>query len=269
MTDHGTSSPQDLSQFALSGSAGDLVLDGEPAQSVYFVQEGEFEVMTSNSGHHGRAKSCGPGQFFGEGCLLEGRGPRLTVRACSHYRLLALPPEALEGVISENPRVALEMLAQLAERASPSADRAGDVPAHATGPVACQPGPSEADAGDTAPGPATSAPRAAVRLGDPPTTFTLPDEGQTTIGRPDPDAGFLPDIDLAPFEGGRSASRRHARIVCRQGGYALVEETGVTNGTFVNGKRISPEQPVDLSDGDEIAFAHVRAVFQIHPAKES
>jgi pSer/pThr/pTyr-binding forkhead associated (FHA) protein len=48
-----------------------------------------------------------------------------------------------------------------------------------------------------------------------------------------------------------------------------VEETGVTNGTFVNGKRISPEQPVDLSDGDEIAFAHVRAVFQIHPAKES
>jgi pSer/pThr/pTyr-binding forkhead associated (FHA) protein len=108
-----------------------------------------------------------------------------------------------------------------------------------------------------------------VRLGDPPTTFTLPDEGQTTIGRPDPDAGFLPDIDLAPFEGGRSASRRHARIVCRQGGYALVEETGVTNGTFVNGKRISPEQPVDLSDGDEIAFAHVRAVFQIHPAKES
>lgn len=43
-------------------------------------------------------------------------------------------------------------------------------------------------------------------------------------------------------------SRHHARLVCEDGGNLLLEDTGSTNGTFVNGgqivkKRVTPTTP--------------------------
>lgn len=44
-------------------------------------------------------------------------------------------------------------------------------------------------------------------------------------------------------------SRRHARISARQGGY-VVEDMGSTNGTFLNGRRVT--SPTPLYQGDKI-----------------
>ena len=47
-------------------------------------------------------------------------------------------------------------------------------------------------------------------------------------------------------------SRRHARVIYRNGVH-MVEDLGSTNGTFVNrGRRLLPGNPQILSDGDEI-----------------
>src|SRR5579872_3452856 len=48
-----------------------------------------------------------------------------------------------------------------------------------------------------------------------------------------------------------TVSRRHAAIACLNN-RARLTDLGATNGTFVNGHRIS--EPIDLNDGDEIRF---------------
>ncbi|MCS6830467.1 MAG: FHA domain-containing protein [bacterium] len=50
-----------------------------------------------------------------------------------------------------------------------------------------------------------------------------------------------------------SVSRSHARITV-QDSSVTVEDVGSTNGTFVNGQKLTPQVPVALTDGSEITF---------------
>ena len=83
------------------------------------------------------------------------------------------------------------------------------------------------------------------------TEFPLTGE-ESQIGRWDADNGIFPDIDLDAFDADAKVSRRHARIIYRNGVF-MVEDLGSTNGTFVNrGRRLLPGNPQVLNDGDEI-----------------
>ncbi|MBU3665256.1 MAG: FHA domain-containing protein [Chthoniobacterales bacterium] len=68
--------------------------------------------------------------------------------------------------------------------------------------------------------------------------------------------GRLGDNDVALDEG--SVSSRHAEIVVADDA-AVLRDLGSTNGTFVNGERVTGESP--LSEGDEVYFGNVRSVF--------
>jgi len=75
---------------------------------------------------------------------------------------------------------------------------------------------------------------------------------ESNIGRWDADNGIFPDIDLDTVDQEAKVSRRHARIIFRDGKY-FVEDLGSTNGTYVNrGRRLLPGIPQVLADGDEI-----------------
>jgi hypothetical protein len=75
---------------------------------------------------------------------------------------------------------------------------------------------------------------------------------EAVIGRWDADNGIFPDIDLDSVDQEAKVSRRHARILAREGKY-FVEDLGSTNGTYINrGKRLLPGTPQPLADGDEI-----------------
>ena len=83
------------------------------------------------------------------------------------------------------------------------------------------------------------------------------------IGRWDADGGIFPDVDLDSDDPEAKVSRRHARIMMRDGQYFL-EDMGSTNGTFVNrGKRLSPGERQPLKDGDEIIVGKTFLRFQI------
>jgi hypothetical protein len=81
--------------------------------------------------------------------------------------------------------------------------------------------------------------------------FTLSDD-ESQIGRWDADGGIFPDVDLDSDDPEAKVSRRHARIVLRNGQY-FIEDLGSTNGTFINrGRRLLPGDRQPLRDGDEI-----------------
>lgn len=61
----------------------------------------------------------------------------------------------------------------------------------------------------------------------------------------------------------RGTSRNHARIHVA-GGVAYIEDLNTTNGTQVNGARISPEAAVALRDGDELVICDTVMRFGVH-----
>jgi DNA-binding winged helix-turn-helix (wHTH) protein len=75
-------------------------------------------------------------------------------------------------------------------------------------------------------------------------------EGENIVGR-------HPESDV--WLDASSVSRVHARIIIR-GGHAIVEDRGSTNGTFMNGVRLSTQQP--LLDGAAVTFGSERVVFR-------
>lgn len=82
-------------------------------------------------------------------------------------------------------------------------------------------------------------------------TYTLR-PGVNTVGRLNADV-LLPDP---------SVSRSHARITV-QNGTVTLEDVGSTNGTFVNGQRLTPQTPVTLANGAEIAFGGTRLTLRL------
>ena len=92
--------------------------------------------------------------------------------------------------------------------------------------------------------------------------FALSNE-ESQIGRWDADNGIFPDVDLDAFDADAKVSRRHARIIHRNGTF-MVEDLGSTNGTFVNrGRRLLPGSPQVLSDGDEIIVGKTFLRFRV------
>lgn len=84
---------------------------------------------------------------------------------------------------------------------------------------------------------------------------------EVTIGRADPVTGLRPEIDLTNEDLNRFISRRHAKILLKDGTWYLVEEVGVTNGTYLNGKRLQAGVYTPIQFGDELCFGKVFLMF--------
>jgi pSer/pThr/pTyr-binding forkhead associated (FHA) protein len=102
-----------------------------------------------------------------------------------------------------------------------------------------------------------------IERGDAPgTEFRLTND-ESTIGRWDADNGIFPDVDLDAFDTDAKVSRRHARVVRREGVF-YIEDLGSTNGTYVNrGRRLLPGNSQILNDGDEVIVGKTFLRFQI------
>jgi serine/threonine protein kinase len=66
------------------------------------------------------------------------------------------------------------------------------------------------------------------------------------------------DIDLTPFDLRRIISRHHASIEFSMGYYFLVDDDS-HNGTWLNGRKLSPGERNQLADGDTIKFGSLQS----------
>ncbi|HEX4951718.1 MAG TPA: protein kinase [Blastocatellia bacterium] len=89
-------------------------------------------------------------------------------------------------------------------------------------------------------------------------------EGELLIGRPDPQNGVIPAVDLSRFDKVGGVSRRHARIITR-GQQFIIEDLGSSNGTFINDKiRLGPSVQHVLQSGDLVRLGSTSLRFMIN-----
>src|SRR5579871_6230092 len=72
------------------------------------------------------------------------------------------------------------------------------------------------------------------------------------IGRSDDALHYAPDIDLLSYDSrDKGVSRRHAALINYQGVPHLIDLFSV-NGTYLNGKKLPPDQPFPLEAFNQI-----------------
>jgi hypothetical protein len=85
---------------------------------------------------------------------------------------------------------------------------------------------------------------------------------QALVGRYDHDlGGTQPQVDLSNMPGADTVSRIHANFEHIGGSYTLTDLNS-TNATRVNNKRLDPDKPQPINDGDTLAFGKVTCTFK-------
>jgi len=91
-------------------------------------------------------------------------------------------------------------------------------------------------------------------------------KGESLIGRYDSVTGMSPEIDLTNEDQSRNISRRHARLVLKNGQFHIAEEIGTMNGTFLNGRKLANGALTPIDDGDELTLCRLTLTFRL-PSK--
>ena len=96
---------------------GVLFKEGDEGEHVYVIVDGKLKLGTSSGdGRENLLSILGPGEMFGELSLFDPQPRTSTATAVTDARLLALSHDQVIGLVTAHPRVALELLARLAQR---------------------------------------------------------------------------------------------------------------------------------------------------------
>lgn len=111
---------RDLSGIAMLVSykrRANILSVGDPGNGFYLVKDGRVKVfMLSPDGKEQILHVIGPGESFGEVAVFAGRSFPAHAVALENCRLVFLPREDFVALVSENPALALNLLATLSQR---------------------------------------------------------------------------------------------------------------------------------------------------------
>ena len=254
----------------VAGKAGDYVFrEGDDTTDMYIIQEGEIEIVRSWAAESQQLAVLEVGDFFGEMSLLEEHPRPVSAHALTGYKLLRIDHSTFDQMVKEKPEIAVRMLRKLSRRLRERQEsdlRAAQI---ALGPLKGikepRRAPAQIDASEGADSEEAVSEEAvaeAVLLHQASgSEFPLSAERETSIGRFDRVTGHTPDIDFAKLDAKRTLSRRHARILRKDGSFFLRKEIGASNATIVNGKTLEAGEEVKLKDGDQLQFGGIGVVF--------
>lgn len=117
---------------------------------------------------------------------------------------------------------------------------------------------------DTGPASANAIPQQAqgawitLHLLDSGQVLPINDRTEVTLGRGSENQPIMPDIDLNPYRAyDNGVSRLHA-VIKSVSGQTVVMDLGSSNGTYLNGARLTPNVPSPLRHGDVIALGKLK-----------
>jgi CRP-like cAMP-binding protein len=239
-----------------------LFEEGQDGEEMYIIQSGKVAIKKKASGAEATLAVLEKGDFFGEMAVLERLPRSATAEIIEEGDLIVIAGDTFGDMIKANPEIAVRMLRKYSIRLRETNKQIEQI--LAKGGAAAKPmKPQEISA------PAPPAPTTTI-AGEAQAYFVSIATGNvfpvlrtdSLIGRFDSVTGMRPEIDLTGEDQSRNISRRHARVVIKDGQFFVAEEIGTMNGTFLNGKKLANGVLTPIADGDEFMLCRLGLIFR-------
>jgi CRP-like cAMP-binding protein len=231
-----------------------LFHEGDDGDDMYIIQSGRVAIKKKVKDGDTTLAVLEKGDFFGEMAILERLPRSASAEVVEEGDLIVISGEMFGDMIKANPEIAVRMLRKQSIRLRETNRQLESLMAGGAMPTA---GSAEASAPAT-PTSGTLQAEAKAYFISPSTGNVFPVfSNEALLGRFDSVTGQSPEVDLTKEDQSRNISRRHARLVVKDGKFFIAEEIGTMNGTFLNGKKLSNGVLTPIHDGDEITLCRL------------
>ena len=242
-------------KYRVSHKKGELIFtEGDLGNEMFIIQSGKIRIFKNIDGFDQTLTLLEKGDFFGEMSILEGMPRSASAEAEEDCELLKINSANFVAMIKSNIEIAIRIMRKLSLRLREANSQIEKLMHASTGLL---PLPEASKIKGKKDGADVQAYLVSMMSGK---TFPIT-KSEAFVGRIDRVTGAIPDIDLSDEDPKRFISRRHAKIVKTNDGFALVEEIGTVNGTFLNNQRLSTGAPASLKNGDTLTFANITLTF--------
>ncbi len=253
-----------FAKFLSHHRKGDYIFrEGDEGDEMYIIQTGRVSIQKVIAGKKTPISVLEKGDFFGEMSVLE-RLPRTAdAEALEDAVLITINSQTFGEMIRSNPEIAVRMLRKYSMRMREFSDQLELLLVSRDGAQAEVPtgeGISQAPPTPTIPSKETA--RAYFIAKNSGKMYHVYKD-EVLLGRYDSVTGHRPEVDLTEEDVNRNVSRRHARLVHKQGAHYIAEEIGSMNGTYLNGKKLSTGVLTPIQDGDELLLCRVPLTFKL------
>jgi CRP-like cAMP-binding protein len=236
-----------------------LFHEGEDGEEMFIIQSGKVAIKKKVKDGDTTLAVLEKGDFFGEMSILERMPRSATAEIMEDGDLIVINGELFGDMIKANPEIAVRMLRKYSIRLRETNKQLELVMQNG--------GQQVADlAREVQPRAATSGTLQTEALAyfvSPVTGNVFPVfKSDALIGRYDSVTGMSPEVDLTNEDQSRNISRRHARLVIKDGKFFVAEEIGTMNGTFLNGQKLANGVLTPIHDGDELTLCRLVLTFK-------
>ncbi len=234
-----------------------LFREGDHGEDMYIVQSGRVAIKKKVRDGETVLAVLEKGDFFGEMAMLERLPRSASAEMQEAGDLIVISGDMFGDMIKSNPEIAVRMLRKQSIRLRDTnkqleeALRGQPTAVPVRGPAPTPPPPRAAHEGTMQA--EAQAYFISVSTGNVFPVFS----NEALLGRYDSVTGMRPDVDLTNEDQSRNISRRHARLVTKDGKHFVAEEIGTMNGTYLNGKKLANGVLTPIADGDELTLCRL------------
>ena len=239
-----------------------LFREGDAGEDMYIIQSGRVAIKKRTGANKDVTLAVlEKGDFFGEMAVLERMPRSATAEMAEAGDLIVISGDTFGDMIKSNPEIAFRMLRkysirlrEMVKQIETLGKQIGDAPFSASSTSTSLP---------SVPIPAAPAGEALAYFISKSSGNVFPVyKNEVLLGRFDSVTGTAPDIDLTNEDQARNISRRHARLVIKNGAFFIAEEIGTMNGTFVAGEKLENNVLTPIKDGDELMLCRLAITFK-------
>ena len=228
---------------------------------MFIIQSGRVAIKKKvKDGSEATLALLEKGDFLGEMAILERLPRSATAEVAEEGDLIKIDNEVFGDMIKANPEIAIRMLRKYSIRLRETNKQIEQVLASGGGALP--------EIQEVRPPVSTASTMQAEALcyfianasGNAFPVF----KSDALIGRFDSVTGMRPEVDLTNEDQSRNISRRHARLVVKDGRFYVAEEIGTMNGTFLNGTKLANGVLTPVNDGDELMLCRLPLTFRLN-----
>jgi len=244
-----------------------LFNEGDEGEEMYIIRSGKVSIKKRVP--HGEivVAVLEKGDFLGEMAMLEHIPRTAGAEMIEDGDLICINSEIFGDMVKTNPEIAVRMLRKYSLRLRETTKQIEELAARAEGVLAVAPVPGSTVERKAEEPAKPAAPQQAEALA----YFISKASGNvfpvfkpdSLIGRYDSVTGQTPEVDLTHEDSARNISRRHARVVVKEGKPFVAEEIGTMNGTYLNGQRLTTGVLTPVKDGDELTLCRLTLTFRL------